>query len=1125
MALLLHAYWHRDRLLLWAERSSPTSAEPRLATAEELRAAVGELSPDGLLASVAQELSERLWLPADERGPIACSAAAAAHAGHGGGAIATLVGELRLVSVPALAFTAVQAIDLLTSLPADLTPGCADSVRYWRALAEFVVDLLARRQFVPHINETDAGFVARWRPVVQDRGELDWLEQMVAAMPAACRARAGNGDERGEGDGEGAGIDPSRLVERFLSATCDALIRRAVSEDPFFRQPAERLANAAAAPDTRPPETRWVAALLDAADARVPDGVDEDQTNDENLALAQVVQAWVGQIEPSVAAAAMRLVFRLEEPPDPEDNGQAPTAAQSEAEDAAGDEEDDVAAVTGPWRLRLLLEPESGEGETIDAAELWADGGAAVLVGRSVKNRQARLLGELARAAEVFPLLQPLVQHPQPAALELQTPDAYAFLRQGASLLREQGFGVQLPAWAERADHELGLRLQVRPLDDFRDLDDDENLSDLLMSPRRGGGGAAGPAGAQSAELPSGHFGLDALLQFDWQVAVGNQRLSPDEFRRIAARNTPLVKLRGQWVQIDLEAAKQAASFLEKQKDKSLTLAEALRTAYGATRAETGLPVLGMGGSSWIEQLLEQVPGAKVEAHAQPESFKGTLRPYQLRGLQWLAFLNRLGIGACLADDMGLGKTIQLISLLLHERESGDGRRESGVANPQSDPRLPTPDSRPPTPGPTLLFAPTSVVGNWVRELERFAPELKVLVHHGPDRASGDVFAEKAAAADVVITSYALAHRDREELRRVAWHRLTLDEAQKIKNPSAASTIAIRALTAGRRVAMTGTPIENHLSELWSIMEILNPGLLGPASEFREKFAVPIEKLGDRERSEQLRRLIRPFVLRRLKSDPDIASDLPEKMEAKVFCNLTPEQAAQYERIVGQSLNQIDSATGIRRRGLILSVLTRLKQICDHPSLVLKDDGPIDGRSGKCERLAEMLEELLDEGDAALVFTQFREMGHLLHSMIAKRLGVGVQFLHGGTPAKERDEMIERFQDPANGIKVFVLSLRAGGLGLNLTAANHVFHFDRWWNPAVESQATDRAHRVGQTRKVQVHKFVCIGTMEERIDRLLTEKLALADKIIGSGDEWLTSMSTDQLREYLSLSKEAIGEF
>jgi SNF2 family DNA or RNA helicase len=418
-------------------------------------------------------------------------------------------------------------------------------------------------------------------------------------------------------------------------------------------------------------------------------------------------------------------------------------------------------------------------------------------------------------------------------------------------------------------------------------------------------------------------------------------------------------------------------------------------------------------------------------------------------------------------------------------------------------------------------------VGNWVRELERFAPELSVMVHHGPQRLQGEAFAREAARHDIVVTSYALAHRDAETLARCAWWRVALDEAQKIKNPSAASTQAIRAIPAPRRVALTGTPIENHLSELWSIMELLNPGLLGTAGEFRERFAVPIEKLADAERAQQLRRMIQPFVLRRTKSDPAIAGDLPEKMEQKVYCNLTAEQAAAYERITADMLNQIDAATGIRRRGLILAALTRLKQVCDHPILLAREEnGPIDGRSGKCERLAEMLEEVIDEGDAALIFTQYREMGTLLQALVRQRLKHEPLFLHGGTPARARDEMIQRFQSgAADAPRVFILSLRAGGLGLNLTAANHVFHFDRWWNPAVESQATDRAYRIGQTRKVQVHKFVCVGTVEERIDRLLTDKIALADRIVTAGDEWLTNLSTDELRTYLQLTSEAVGDF
>jgi len=448
--------------------------------------------------------------------------------------------------------------------------------------------------------------------------------------------------------------------------------------------------------------------------------------------------------------------------------------------------------------------------------------------------------------------------------------------------------------------------------------------------------------------------------------------------------------------------------------------------------------------------------------------------------------------------------TIQLIALMLHEREKRNG-----------DPKL----------GPTLLFAPTSVVGNWTKELARFAKPLKVLVHHGPERLHGEQFANAAAENDVVITSYALAHRDVEDLRRVAWHRIALDEAQKIKNPYAASTLAIRSLAAPHRVALTGTPIENRLSELWSIMEVLNPGLLGTASEFRDRFAMPIEKLVDHDRAGQLRKLIQPFILRRTKSDPLIAGDLPEKMEMKVYCNLSPEQAAMYQQITTQMLGQVDAADGIRRRALVLAALTRLKQVCDHPGLLTDKDGSVDGRSGKAERIVEMLEEVLEEGDSALVFTQFREMGHLLEQILARRLRTTVPFLHGGTPARQRDEMIENFQKPGEGPKIFLLSLRAGGLGLNLTNANHVFHFDRWWNPAVESQATDRAHRIGQTRKVQVHKFVCIGTVEERIDQLLTEKVALADRIVGSGDDWLTNLSTDDLRKTLELSASAVAEY
>jgi SNF2 family DNA or RNA helicase len=665
-------------------------------------------------------------------------------------------------------------------------------------------------------------------------------------------------------------------------------------------------------------------------------------------------------------------------------------------------------------------------------------------------------------------------------------------MRRWAVELKDRAFGVTLPEWASTRQRTVELVMSLRP-----------GEGDFPLGGNGGGNGLSTPF-----EVATGRMALDSVLNFDWQVAVGDLELTPNEFQRLVEQHSPLVRHRGQWVEVDAIAADAAAKYLQEKQSGKMTLAEAFRAAFGLSRAPSD-PAIRLSGSSWISQLLEQTPAMQMQELPQPDEFMGTLRPYQLRGLQWLTFLDKLGIGACLADDMGLGKTIQLIALLLRDH---NGNSSMSVAGPENRP-------------PTLLFAPTSVVGNWVKELQRFAPKLRVLLHHGPERPRGDGFIAAAEKHDLVITSYALAHRDLADLTRINWHRIALDEAQKIKNASSAASVAIRALTAPHRVALTGTPIENHLSELWSIMDMLNPGLLGSAREFRERFAVPIEKLADKQRSAHLRRMIRPFVLRRTKTDPELASDLPEKMEMKVYCNLTTEQAAMYERITAEMLGQIDEATGIRRRGLILAVLTRLKQLCNHPMLLTKDSGPIDGRSGKCERIADMLEEVLEEGESALVFTQYREMGHLLESLLQQRLNTPTLFLHGGTPQKRRDEMVQEFQTTGTDKKVFILSLRAGGLGLNLTAANHVFHFDRWWNPAVESQATDRAHRIGQNRKVQVHKFVAMGTVEERIDKMLTEKLQLADQIVGSGDEWLTNLSTSELREYLKLSEEAVGEF
>ncbi|MFN7974933.1 MAG: DEAD/DEAH box helicase [Acidobacteriota bacterium] len=426
-----------------------------------------------------------------------------------------------------------------------------------------------------------------------------------------------------------------------------------------------------------------------------------------------------------------------------------------------------------------------------------------------------------------------------------------------------------------------------------------------------------------------------------------------------------------------------------------------------------------------------------------------------------------------------------------------------------------------------LIVCPTSVVGNWEREIARFGPKLKVLVHHGSERMEGGQFAKSAARHDVVITTYTLLQRDIESLRRVRWASAILDEAQNVKNPHAKQSQAARAISAGFRACLTGTPVENRLSELWSIMEFLNPGFLGGEADFRQTFAIPVERFRQKDKSERLRRIVGPLILRRVKSDPTVVSDLPEKMEMKVLVNLTREQATLYESVVREMLKKIDAADGIERKGQVLATLTRLKQICNHPTQLLKDfdeDGEVEleGRSGKLARLSEMLEEVLAEGDRALVFTQFKEMGDLLVRYLSSNTGRDVLFLHGSVPQKSRDRLIDAFQRE-DGPPIFVLSLKAGGIGLNLTHASHVFHFDRWWNPAVENQATDRAFRIGQVRNVQVHKFVCVGTLEERIDAMIESKKDLAELVVGAGESWLTELSTAELRDLITLRSDALG--
>jgi SNF2 family DNA or RNA helicase len=721
-----------------------------------------------------------------------------------------------------------------------------------------------------------------------------------------------------------------------------------------------------------------------------------------------------------------------------------------------------------PWRIEILLQAKDDPSVLVPAQDVWSSNGDGLRVlGRLIEDPQERLLGGLGHALRLWPDLEPALHDVAPTGVALDTDAAFRFLRDAVPALEQAGFGVLSPAWW---DKRLRLKLTAEPSKEW--------------------------------EEGSGLFGLDGLCAYEWRIAVGDASLSVSELRQLAAMKLPLVMSRGQWIVLRSEDVEAALKFFEGRKERGeAPAAELLRDSLALEAGRDELPPTEIESTGWLSELFSQGGVSKLRQIPTPATFAGELRPYQQRGLAWLGFLSSLGLGACLADDMGLGKTPQTLALLLAEREG-----------PRSRKRL----------SPTLLICPVSVLGNWQREAERFAPSLTVLAHHGRERLKGRAFAAAARGADLVVTTYALAVRDREALAAAKWERVVLDEAQNIKTSDAKQTRAIRSIHARHRVALTGTPVENRLTELHSIMDFLNPGLLGPAATFKRCYATPIERYRDRDATERLRQATGPFVLRRLKTDRSIITDLPEKIEMRIDCHLTKEQATLYQAVVDEMIEKAEHTTGIERSGIILAALMKLKQACNHPAHLLKDRSALAGRSGKLARLEEILAEALAEGDKALCFTQFAEFGHLLRRHLQERLGREVLFLHGGTAQAARDEMVARFQGDG-GPPLMILSLKAGGTGLNLTAANHVVHFDRWWNPAVEDQATDRAFRIGQRKNVQVRKLTCVGTIEERIDMLIAQKKDLAERIVGTGEGWITELDTAQLRELMTLSHEAVA--
>lgn len=953
--------------------------------------------------------------------------------------------ELQLWNVEGFCLEPLKALRFIQSLPlgsfktSDTYVG--GDLRFWSQVARWSLDLLTRRKFLPGLSQQfQTGAVACWQPLLDSAVDQVRLEKFSHFMPFACRAYQALGDAQ--------------------DSTSDSQTTNPISQIPTlkFSEPQELL----------------LGFLSRMIDVQVRNWVEAESLS----ATESIIQQWVRSLSspsPTLEAspeAINRLETALSTWTTPIQQNLVASLSQTLGQNTFRT----CFALKPPasgqtnWHLEYALQAVDNPDILVDAQTIWSHPIEQLeYQGRTIKQPQETFLKGLGLASRLYPPIERSLHERIPAACELTPVDVYEFIKASAWRLQDSGLGIILPPGLAPGTGERRLGISI------------------------------------SAEVPKTNkkerLGLKSLLNFKWELAIGDKTISKKEFDQLMARQSPLVEVGGEWIALQPSDVRAAQAVFAASKDQmSLSVEDALRLSTGDTTTLEKLPVVHFEASGALQELITNLTGNQsIKPIEIPESFHGTLRPYQVRGASWLAFLERWGLGACLADDMGLGKTPQLLAFVLYLKEQNLLEE------------------------PTLVVCPTSVLGNWEREVKKFAPSLKVVVHHGDKRLKGKAFAKAVQDKHLVVTSYPLVFRDATTLQGVSWQGVVLDEAQNIKNPSAKQSKAVRELEAGFRIALTGTPVENRLSELWSILDFLNPSYLGNQQFFQRRFAMPIEKFGDRDSLQTLRSLVQPFILRRVKTDKDIIQDLPEKQEMNVFCGLSAEQATLYQKLVDESLVEIESAEGIQRRGMILTLLLRLKQVCNHPAQYLKEKkiGSAN-RSGKLLRLQEMLEEAILENDRALIFTQFAEWGKLLQPYLKEQLGWETLFLYGATKKQQREEMVDRFQNDPDGPRILILSLKAGGTGLNLTRANHVFHVDRWWNPAVENQATDRAFRIGQTRNVQVHKFVCTGTLEERINETIESKKQLAEQTVDAGEDWLTEMDTNQLRSLLLLDRNAV---
>lgn len=716
------------------------------------------------------------------------------------------------------------------------------------------------------------------------------------------------------------------------------------------------------------------------------------------------------------------------------------------------------------WGLELLLQSKRDPSFMVNLTQYRQDKDAkkqlfAELLGASIERT---LLLQLGYASRIYAVIEHIfTTKMREAVIPLDQQQAFQFLKEDAWTLHSCGYRIIVPAWWTSKGR---LKAKVK-----------------LRAHRNT---------ASASNSPSGFIDTDSLIQFDYSYSMGEHQLSVEQWQQLLETKSDLVYFRGSWIEIDKAEMEKMQELIEtSRKDMSGGNMQDL-LALAADESSYDIEL-----DAGLETIVDELKNKhKFSLISQPAQLQAELRPYQNRGTSWLAYLETLGMNPCLADDMGLGKTMQIIALMLLQP-----RKQAA-----------------------LLVAPTSVVGNWLKEIQKFAPSLNAVIHHGSQRKQKQAFSELVTQHDLIITSYGLLRKDKTLFKEVRWSRLIIDEAQNIKNPASAQTKVLYGLSADSRIALTGTPIENRLMDLWSIFNFLNPGLLGTQASFRKNFELPVQRDNNLHKGQLLKNIVEPFILRRLKTDKNIIDDLPDKIEQKVYCELSTEQASIYQSIVDEitaQMEQTEESQG--QKVIMLSALLRLKQCCNHPAQVLQDGSDFSiERSIKLQRLMETSKEAIRNNESILIFSQFTEVCSQIQKIFKNQLGYQTYYLHGATSRTRREQMIQQFQAEDSPPAVFILSLKAGGVGITLTKANHVIHFDRWWNPAVEDQATDRAYRIGQKKTVFAHKFITLGTIEEKIDKMLEDKKKIANSIVGNDESWLSGLDANSFIKLIQLSRE-----